>query len=200
MSRNIRLLHEISQHECLLRDKEATLAKENAEIQAAIQELKASAKGGKITAKLQSKLDYLSLRAEAYEKQCNDLISEKDKHLDLVNKDLRGTFERMHGLLAYGITNGGVSKDCELLFGSLGDFLGAKTDSDRRSAEKAINLCLEHGSLGKEAEPADDENQRILNRFNQMPDGEERTAFFLKHRIKRAAAHDANLNQNPTND
>ena len=47
---------------------------------------------------------------------------------------------RSHGLLAYGMATGGLSRDAELLFNTRGDFLQAGSDSDRASHEKAVNL------------------------------------------------------------
>jgi hypothetical protein len=99
----------------------------------------------------------------------------------LYNEDLRAGFEKMRGLLNYGIAMGRTSPDSRLLFDSLGDYLEAKSESDRKAAHKAINLCLEHGNLDPKEEETVTVDDDVLRRFAAISDPERRTAFYNKN-------------------
>ena len=101
----------------------------------------------------------------------------------------------MHGLLAYGVATGGLSSDATLLFNTLGDFLEAKSDGDRVSAQKAVDLILQHGNLGDRNDEAGPDD-RILAEFESISDPEERSRFYQRHRAELMKAHD--VRQSPS--
>jgi hypothetical protein len=127
------------------------------------------------------KKEFVVLKMGQLEKRYEDLIEEKRKHVALLKDELRGSFEKMQGLLSYGISTGGLTPDLQLLYDILGDVLSAKDDGDREAAERSVFLCLEHGRFGQEAVQTDDD-ERILAKFESMPDGEERTCFYNRNR------------------
>ena len=125
------------------------------------------------------KAKFIDLKIGALEKAYDEVASAQDERITLLNGELREKFQRMHGLLAYGIASGGLNPDAALLFGSLTDFLGAKDEGDRQAAEKAAFLCLEHGSFGRTSnEPS------ILAEFEAITDPEQRSRFHRKHRTE----------------
>jgi hypothetical protein len=145
--------------------------------------------------KLVEKRDFLKLRVEALETEAEQFRAQQQKQLSLLEKDLHEKYSRTHGLLAYGIATGGLSPDATLLYDTLGDFLASKSDSDRASAQRAVNLILDHGNLG----PKDDEagpDDAILRQFEEIEDPERRSAFFRKHRDAIQRAFDARQNNN----
>jgi hypothetical protein len=134
--------------------------------------------------KLVEKRDLLKLKVQALEKEVEQFRAQQQKQLNLLEKALHEKHERMHGLLAYGMATGGLSPDAALLFNELGDFLAAKSESDRAAATKAIGLILDHGNVfgDKQEEKADDIDDRILAQFESIADEQQRTAFYQKHR------------------
>jgi hypothetical protein len=170
MSR-IRLAHRLEQIEASVRTKETTIKEELAAIRSELQ-----------SDSIQSaKADFLKLKVEQFDKQYDALLAEKSKQVNLLKDDLRNSLERMRGLLAYGIANGGLNPDASLLFDSLGDVLDAKSDSDRQSAEKAVFLTLEHGRFAA----------KLLARFESIRDPELASAFYRKHQTAIQSAFSA---------
>ena len=87
----------------------------------------------------------------------------------------------MHGLLNYGLATGGLGPTPGLLFNELSDFLAAKTEGDRDSAERAVNLILAHGNVfGDKEQTTDDINDRVLTQFEAITDPEECSRFYSK--------------------
>ncbi len=109
-----------------------------------------------------------------------EVLAAKDNLIALLDEDLRGGYEKMRGLLSYGIAMGAASPDVALLFDSLGDYLDARSDSDRKAASKAVSLCLKHGNFGEDDDS--DAGDEILTQFEAISDPEEASAFHKKHR------------------
>ena len=82
----------------------------------------------------------------------------------------------MHGLLAYGLANGGLGAEARVLHASLDDFRNVKTEADRNAAERSVNLCLKHGSLTKVSKP----DTAILDEYERL-ESEDASAFHRKH-------------------
>jgi hypothetical protein len=96
---------------------------------------------------LKGKKSFLKMKLEAVENAHAEVLAAKDKLIALYNEEMRDHFQKMRGLRAYGIACGRTNPDCQLPFHSLGDYLEAKSDSDRKAAQKAVNLCLAHGNF-----------------------------------------------------
>lgn len=90
-------------------------------------------------AELKAKKPFLQMKLAALENAADELIAAQTKLRDLLNEDLRDYFQKMRGLLAYSIACGRTNPDCKLLFDSLGDYLEAESESDRKAAHKAVN-------------------------------------------------------------
>jgi hypothetical protein len=144
---------------------------------------------------LKDKVEFLKMRTSAVESAGNEVVAAQKTLLGLYDQDLRDHYQKMRGLLSYGIATGRTNPDCNLLFDSLGDYLEAKSESDRVAAQKAVNLCLEHGNLGDKNDEtgAGDE---VLRRFESIEDPEQRSAFFKKHRDEIHRAFEARKNNN----
>jgi hypothetical protein len=92
------------------------------------------------------------------------------------------------------MTTGGLSPDAALLFNTPGDLLGAKTEGDRASANKAVSLILEHGNIfGKEEETVAYDCE-VLRRFEAISDPEQRSAFYNRNRDEVHRAFEARKN------
>jgi hypothetical protein len=110
----------------------------------------------------------------------------------------RDYYQRMHGLLSYGIATGRTNPDYRLLYDSLGDYLGARSGSDRAAAKKAVNLCLAHGNFDSTDREAvgDDIDDRILTQFESISDSEEQSRFYTRHRAEIHRAFQARKSNN----
>jgi hypothetical protein len=166
----IKLKAEIEQSAAKLREMRANLASEKTDILSSCDKLQANSRRGKLKS---GETAYLGKRVDALEKQYQDVLAAHDKHIELQNAAIRHEFEQMHGLLAYGLANSGLSAEARMLHASLDDFLNAKTDADRNAAERSVNLCLEHGKLTKVGKP----DTAILDAYEAL-EGEDATAFY----------------------
>jgi hypothetical protein len=171
----IRLLNQISQSECSLRDRTAAYETAAKSITSALKKLQAKAKKGTAT---QGEVDYMKKRCEAREKMADEVISEMNKHLDLLNQGIRGGFERMHGLLSYCAATGGLSVEAALLYGSLDDYLKAQSVSDRDAASRAVELCLEHGNPFGDPGGGKAPDTAILDRYESIQDPEQAASYY----------------------
>jgi hypothetical protein len=195
----IRLQSDIEQCEAALADKTHSLQRGCASVQKDLRSLRKKFEKAKDSRdlpklkKLKEKRDLLRLKVEALER--GRAVSRRAAKAAQPSREaLHEKHEHMHGLLAYGMSTGSLSPDAELLFNTLGDLLGAKTEGDRASANKAVDLILEHGNiLGKEEETGacDDE---ALRRFENLSDPEERSAFFNQNRDEILRGFDARKN------
>jgi hypothetical protein len=182
--------HRIKQARAALQEKRDALEQERASIKKEVRKAKAI----KNSAQRKEKIQFLDLKLPALENAYKAVMSAQDDLFALLNEDLRDYYQKMRGLLAYATaTGGGLSPDATLLFDTLGDFLAAKSEGDRASASKAVNLILAHGNVFAkgEAGTADDE---IARQFEAMEDGESRTAFYNKHSAEIQRAFDARKN------
>ena len=108
------------------------------------------------------------------------MIAEQEAHLDLLNQDIKGGFEKMHGLLSYALVTGGLSTEAALLHDSLSDFLNAKSASDRDATSRSVVLYLEHGNcFGVDPKAPD---TAVLNEYERIADPERSSAFYRRHR------------------
>jgi hypothetical protein len=138
-------------------------------------------------AELRGKKPFLQIKLKALENAHAEVMAANAKLRDLLNEDIRGFDERMHGLLSYGIAMGRTNPNCRVLYDSLGDYLGAKFESDRMAAKKAVNLCLAHGNFDSTEDEsiADDE---VLRRLEAISDPGDRSRFYSKHQKEILAA------------
>jgi chromosome segregation ATPase len=147
--------------------------------------------------KLVEKRDLLKLKVSALEGEIEQLrVQSKKQHTNL-NQVVHERYERMHGLLAYGMGTGGLNSDAQLLFHTLGDLLQAKSESDRASAERTVNLILEHGDVfGDKQDKAATADDEIARQFEAISDPEQRTAFYNKHSAEIQRGFDARKSNN----
>ena len=146
---------------------------------------------------LKDKVKFLQMKANAVENASDEVVTAQGKLLDLYNEDLRDYYQKMRGLFSYGIATGKTNPDCKLLFDGLGDYLEAKSESDRTAAQKAVNLCLTHGNLDStDREPVADD--RILTQFEAITDPEDQSRFYAKHKQEIMAAFQAREQQTLT--
>jgi len=136
---------------------------------------------------------YLQMKVDALEDAAAAALAAKHNLLALCNEEQRGVFEKMRGLLAYGFSTGQTTPDCQLLYDTLGDYLEAKSDGDRKAAHRAVDLIFAHGNLGdKRAETRAED--RIIAEFEAITDPERRTAFYNKHSTEIQRGYDARKN------
>lgn len=190
--------HRIEQAEALVAEKQAAYDREKAsmdkEISSTERLLKTAKRGGK-PVDYKGKTEFLRIKGAAANKAGDEVIAAQNTLLALYDEDLRNYYQKMRGLLSYGIATGQTNPDCRLLYDSLGDYLEAKSESDRGSAQKAVNLCLQHGNFDStEGESvADDE---VLRRFEAISDPEDRSRFYSKQQKEILAAFEARKNNN----
>lgn len=199
---SLRLASDIEQCEAALADKTNTLKSGCTALRKDLRSLRkevATHKDCKDPAKLNKlveKRDLLRLKVDALEKEHEAFRSQQQKQIDLLNKAVHEKYERMHGLLAYGVATGGLSSDATLLFNTLGDFLNASSDSDRKAAGRAVSLILEHGNLEGAKAGTDSADDEILRRFEAIRDDGERTSFYQKFKGEILAGYEARKQRN----
>jgi hypothetical protein len=146
---------------------------------------------------LKGKKQFLQMKLQAVLEARDAAVAAKDSlvglHSEGLHEEQRGLFERMHGLLSYGIATGQSTPDCQLLFDTLGDYLEAKTDGDRKAAHRAVDLIFQHGNLGdKRSETA--AGDRILAQLDEIRDPEEQSRIYAQHRDEIHQAFDRKPN------
>jgi hypothetical protein len=169
----IKLKSELEQSAAKLREMRANLASEKTDILSSCDKLQANSRRGKLKP---GETAYLGKRVDALKKQYQDVLAQQDKHIELQNAAIRHELEQMHGLLAYAAANSGLSVEARMLHASLDDFLHAKSDSDRNAAERAVDLCLEHGKLTKVGKP----DTSILDAYEAL-EGEDASRFYREN-------------------
>jgi hypothetical protein len=171
--------------------KDAAAAKAELAKGAPTPELIATVKGFK------GRQEYLRMKVEALEDARDEVLAAKTRMVELrteaVDEEQRGVFERMRGLLAYGFATGQTTPDCQLLYDTLGDYLEAKTDGDRKAAHRAVDLIFAHGNLGDKRGETGGED-RIIAEFEAITDPERRTAFYNRHSTEIQRGFDARKN------
>jgi hypothetical protein len=185
----LRLQADIEQCEAALTDKANSLERGCASVRKDLRSLRREVnkhkdcKDPETLKPLVAKRDLLKLRVQALEKEQDDFVAQQRKKLSLLISEIHAKFERMHGLLNYGLATGGLGPTPGLLFNELSDFLAAKTEGDRDSAERAVNLILAHGNVfGDKEQTTDDINDRVLTQFEAITDPEECSRFYAKNR------------------
>jgi hypothetical protein len=139
-------------------------------------------KAQKLT-KLAEKRDLLKLKVDALKTEVEQFRAQTKKQRTNLDQVVHEQHERMHGLLAYGMSTGGLNSDAQLLFNTLSDLLQAKTARDRASSERAVNLIILHGDpFGDKAKMTATADDEIARQFEAITDEQERTTFYNKHR------------------
>jgi hypothetical protein len=128
--------------------------------------------------KLVEKRDLLKLKVQALEEEVEQFRAQTKKQHANLDQVVHEKHERMHGLLAYAMGTGGLNSDGQLLFHTLSDLLGAKTEGDRASAERAVNLILVHGDVFRR-QAKGDRKRRRADRAPVRSYGRRRTAHSL---------------------
>jgi hypothetical protein len=210
MRSNIKL--QIKQAGELANTKLATFERGLAELQAELRQAKADAAAAQVelaqgeptpgfinkVKAFKGRKQYLQMKVEAVETAYDEVLAIKDDIVALkceeLDEEQRGAFERMRGLLSYGIATGQTNPDCRLLYDSLGDYLDAKTDGDRRAAHRAIDLIFQHGNLGDRRDKVAGADEEITRQFESMEAGESRSAFYNEHVDAIRRAYDARKN------
>lgn len=177
--------HRIEQAQAVIATKQAHYEQERASIKKELRKAKAL----KQPEQRKDKVQWLNMKLGGLETAANEVLTAKDNLIALLDEDLRGAYEKTRGLLSYGIAMGAASPDAKLLFDSLGDYLGARSDSDRKAASKAVRLCFEHGNFGKSDDSSPDDE--ILSRFEAISDPEEASAFYNKNKQAILAGYEA---------
>jgi hypothetical protein len=132
------------------------------------------------------------MKVDALEGEVERFRAQTKKQRTNLDQVVHEQHERMHGLLAYGMGTGGLNSDGQLLFNTLSDLLGAKTEGDRASAERAVNLILLHGDVfGDKQKATETEDDRIIAEFEAITDPEEQSRFYAKHKNEIMAATEA---------
>jgi hypothetical protein len=199
---SLRLASDIEQCEAALADKTNSLQRGCASVQKDLRSLRRDFNKAKDSRdltklnKLVEKRDLLRLRVRALEKEVEQFRAHRQKQLNLLQTALRERYERMRGLLSYGIACGRTNPDCKLVFDSLGDYLEAKSDSDRQAAQRAVNLIFDHGDLGDRNDETGTDDA-ILRQFAALTDPGERSRFYQRHRAELIKAHDVRQFPNP---
>jgi hypothetical protein len=185
----------LRQARAALQEKRDALEKERASIKKEVRKAKAI----KDSAQRKDKIRFLDLKAPTLENAYKEVLTAQDNLISILNEDLRGRFEKMRGLVSFAIATGSATPDARLLFDSLGDYLEAKSESDRTAAHRAVNLCLVHGNFDSaDREPvADDIDDRILAQFEAISDPAEQSRFYNKHRDEIHRGLDSRKSDNP---
>jgi hypothetical protein len=172
---------QIEQDRTNLAKLQADLDAEQASVSKAVKKYEANQRRGKVTKELVSEGAYLAKRMAALKERYQTIIDAQNKHLAMQKQVIHHRLELQHGLLSYAIANGGVSAELQLLHGCLSDYLNAKTDADRASAKKSIDLCWEHSTLPKLGEKSSAVNTPELDEYEAL-EGEDATAYWKQHR------------------
>jgi chromosome segregation ATPase len=206
LTNNVRLQAAIDQCEAALDDQQNSVDRNLASVQKDLRSLrrefekaKDSGDSPKLKAqklkKLVEKRDLLKLKVQALEGEVERFRAQTKKQRTNFDQVIHEKHERMHGLLAYAMGTGGLNSDGQLLFHTLGDFLQAKNESDRASAERAVNLILVHGDVfGDKAKTTETEDDRIIAEFEAITDPAEQNRFYAKHSAEIKAALGARKN------
>ena len=189
-STSLRLQSDIEQSDAAILDKANSLKRGCASFRKELRKAKAC----KNPTERAEKQKFLEVKLQALEKEHEQFLGEQSRQINLLKKDLHEKQERMRGLLAYGLATGGLCPDATLLFNTLGDLLGAKTEGDRASANKAVNLILEHGNIFGKEEDTGAYDDEALRRFESLSDSEQRSAFYNKNRDAIHRAFEARKN------
>jgi len=205
LTNNVRLQTAIDQCEAALADQQNSVDGNLASVQKDLRSLRsefekvqdsrdpAKLKIAKIK-KLVEKRDLLKLKVQALEGEVEQFRAQTKKQHANLNQVVHERHERMHGLLAYAMGTGGLNSDGQLLFHTLGDLLQAKSESDRASAERTVNLILEHGDVfGDKQKATANADDEIVRQFEAL-DGEAQTTFYNKHSAAIQRGYDARKN------
>jgi hypothetical protein len=194
LTNNVRLQAAIDQCEAALDDQQNSVGRNLASVQKDLRSLRSEFEKVKDSGdpaklkiakmkKLVEKRDLLKMKVEALEGEVEQFRAQTKKQHANLNQVVYEKYQSMHALLSYPGGDARLGPDGQLLFHTLSDFLQAKSESDRAAAERTVNLILAHGDVfgdkAKMTETADDE---IARQFEAMEDGEQRSAFFKKHR------------------
>jgi hypothetical protein len=169
---------QLEQSSANLAKLQADLNTEKAEISAMEKKYHANQRRGKVSKELVSDGAYLATRMKALGDRYRTVIAAQEAHLALQKQAIYGQLEKQHGLLSYGIANGGLSAELQLLHGCLSDFLNGKSDGDREAADRSIKLCWEHSTLpkiGAKVETA------ILDEYERL-EGEYASFYYRQHK------------------
>ena len=176
------------------RDKLAQLQAELNEEQASVSEAEKKyergQRSGRVSKELVSQGAHLALRMKALGDRYRTVIAAQEAHLALQKQAVHGQLEKQHGLLSYAIANGGVSPELQLLHGCLADYLGAKTDADKKAAKRSIDLCWTHSTLPKVGQKVD---TATLAELEAITDPEDATAFYRTHEATIKAQYQARI-------
>jgi hypothetical protein len=182
----------LRQARAALQEKRDALEKERASIKKEVRKAKAL----KDFAQRKDKIRFLDLKAPALENAYKAVLAAQDNLISTLNEDMRDHFQKTRGLLSYAIATGSATADTKLLFDSLGDYLDAKSESDRNAAHKAVNLIIAHGNpFNDKEQEADDIDDRILTQFEAITDPEQQSRFYSKHKNEIMAATEARKNK-----
>ena len=103
--------HRLEQAEALVAEKEAAYEKEMASMKRELQKTKKEAhkanaepekwREPKRLAELKGKKPFLQMKLQALENAHAEVVAAQTRLRDVLNEDIRGYYERMHGLLSY---------------------------------------------------------------------------------------------------
>jgi hypothetical protein len=205
LTNNVRLQAAIDQCEAALDDQQNSVDRNLASVQKDLRSLRKEFEKAKDSRdlpklkKLAEKRDLLKLKVQALEGEVERFRAQTKKQRTNLNQVVHEKHERMHGLLAYAMATGGLNSDGQLLFHTLGDLLQAKSESDRASAERTVNLILVHGDVfGDKAKITETEDDRILTQFEAITDPGERSRFYSKNAPKSNVVSMPAKTTNPT--
>ena len=176
---------------------QADLDAEQASVSEASKKYEANQRRGKVTKQLVSEGAYLAKRMATLKERYQNVIAAQEAHLELQKQAMHHQLEKQHGLLSYGAANGGLSAELQLLHGCLADYLNAKSDADRASANRSIRLCWEHSTLPKVV-GGQKPDTVILDEFESIQDPEFASAYYRQHEATIKAQLQVRQRKQPT--
>lgn len=184
---------QLEQSRANLAKLQADLDAEQASVFEASKKYERGQRSGKVSKELVSEGAYLAKRMKALKSRYGTVIDAQKAHLALQKQAIYGQLEKQHGLLSYAIANGGVSAELQLLHGCLADYLNAKSDADRASANRSIKLCWEHSTLPKVG-GGEKPDTAILDEYEDISDPEDASFYYRQHKDVILAQQQARIN------